>query len=120
MKHSTISEIIHNSHLRMCTPQKYNQYMLPFVNCRYRSRVRVVDVFPPELEHFAHSSRDLNWAKHSKKLNSDGTESKERWEWGFVLLLEDAGVPRGSVCEKLRVVVDNSSAQHLLKMNALE
>ena len=97
-----------------------NPYTLPFVNCRYRCRVRVVDVFPPELELFAHSLSDPNWTKHPKEKTTDGTSTKERWEWGFVLLLEDAEVPRDAVSEKLRVVVNNSGAQHLLKMNALE
>lgn len=104
----------------MRTPEKYNDYTLPFVNCRYRSCIRVVDVFPPQLELFAHSSNDPAWVKHPKKLNQNGEPRKERWEWGFVLLVEDAKVPRGTESEKLRVVVDNGSAQYLLKMNAQE
>ncbi|XP_014555961.1 hypothetical protein COCVIDRAFT_101107 [Bipolaris victoriae FI3] len=118
MKSSTISEIIHNPHLRVRTLEKCNDYELPFVNCRYRSRVRVIDVFPPKLELFAHSLNDPNWTKRSGKQHADNTCPKERWEWGFVLLLEDAEVPRGGVSEKLRVVVNNSSAQYLLKLNA--
>lgn len=120
MKSSTISEIIHNPHLRVRTLEKCNDYELPFVNCRYRSRVRVVDVFPPKLELFAHSLNDPNWAKRSEKQRADSTCPKERWEWGFVLLLEDAEVPRDGVSEKLRVVVNDTSAQYLLKLNAQE
>jgi protection-of-telomeres protein 1 len=73
----------------------------------------VVDVFPPELELFAHPTSDPLWSRQTKKQSS-----KERWEWGFVLYLEDADVPRGTVSEKLRVVVNNDAAQYLLKMNA--
>jgi protection-of-telomeres protein 1 len=47
-------------------------------------------------------------------------QPKSRWEWAFVLLLEDAKVPPNTVSEKLRVVVNNESAQHLLSMNAQE
>lgn len=104
----------------MRTPEKYNEYRVPFVNCRYRSRVRVVDVFPPELDQFAHSLNDPNWTKHPRSNATNSTGSKERWEWGFVLLLEDAQAPRDGTSEKLRVVVNNSSAQYLLRMNAQE
>jgi protection-of-telomeres protein 1 len=94
---------------------KQNPYTLPFVNCKHRSRIRVVDVFPSELELFAHSTSDPNWATQSRKQSST-----ERWEWGFVLLVEDADIPRNTVSEKLRVVVNNAAAQHLLNMDALE
>ena len=104
----------------MQTLEKMNRYSLPFVNCRYRCRVRVVDVFPPKLELFAHSLSDPKWAKNPKQPRTDGMSTKERWEWGFVLLLEDAEVSRDAPSEKLRVVVNNNAAQHLLKMNALE
>lgn len=116
MKLSTISEILYNPHREMKTPDKYNTYTLPFVNCKYRCRVRVVDVYPPELEMFSHSMNDREWNKHPKKQNSN----KERWEWGFVLLLEDAVIPPNTVSKKLRVVVNNDAAQHLLDMNATE
>ncbi|USP81978.1 uncharacterized protein yc1106_09252 [Curvularia clavata] len=118
IKPSTISEIIHNPHLHMQTLEKMNRYTLPFVNCRYRCHVRVVDVFPPKLDLFAHSLSDPNWAKSSQKSKTGAISTKERWEWGFVLLLEDAEVPRDAPSEKLRVVVNNNAAQHLLKMNA--
>jgi protection-of-telomeres protein 1 len=113
VKLSTISEILYNPHSEMRTPEKQNPYKLPFVNIKHRSRVRVVDVWPPELELFAHSTVDPNWSKQSKKQGS-----RERWEWGFVLLLEDADIPSNTVSEKLRVVVNNDAAQHLLKMSA--
>ncbi|KAF1832650.1 hypothetical protein BDW02DRAFT_502533 [Decorospora gaudefroyi] len=120
MKLSTISEIIYNPHREIRTPVKQNSYTLPFVNCRHRSRVRVVDVFPPELQLFAHSTRDPTWTPQQKQQDSTTTRTKERWEWGFVLLLEDAEIPRGTVSEKLRVVVNNDTAQYLLKMNAAD
>jgi protection-of-telomeres protein 1 len=67
----------------------------------------VVDFFPPELEYFTHSP---SWKPRSKK----------GWEWGFVLLVEDANVPRDTVPEQLRVVVNNDAAQYLGLPNAKE
>jgi len=120
MKPSTISEILYNPHLDMCTPEKYNSYKAPFVNCRHRACVRVVDVFPPELELFAHSISDPAWNKQASKQSATGRQQKERWEWGFALLLEDANLPRGTVSEKLTVFVNNDMGQYLLRMNAVK
>ncbi|KAH6641991.1 hypothetical protein C7974DRAFT_384646 [Boeremia exigua] len=101
---STISEIINNPFLQTKTATKHNPLTLPFVNSKHRARVRAVDFFPPELEYFTHSLHDPNWTPCSKK---------DRWEWGFVLLLEDAHVPRDTVPQQLRVLVNNDSAQYL-------
>jgi protection-of-telomeres protein 1 len=79
-----------------------------------------VDFFPPELELFAHCTSDRSWDKRAKKPRPEDSTSKLRWEWGFVLLLEDAKVPPNTVSEKLRVVVDNDAAQYLLNMDARE
>ena len=70
----------------------------------------MVDFFPPELEYFTHSLSDPSWT----------SRSKERWEWGFVLLVEDANVPRDTVPEQLRVVVNNDAAEYLGLPNAKE
>lgn len=108
---STISEILNNPHLQAQTSTKYNSFTLPFINCRHRSRVRVVDFYPPELEYFSHSADDPSWTPRSKH---------RRWEWGFVLLLEDANVPRDTVPEQLRLIVNNDAAQYLGLPNARE
>ncbi|KAJ4372817.1 hypothetical protein N0V86_008183 [Didymella sp. IMI 355093] len=104
MQRSTLSEIINNPHLQAKTSTKYNSFTLPFVNCRHRSRVRAVDFYPPELEYFSHSADDSSWTPRPKH---------RRWEWGFVLLLEDANVPGDTVPEQLRLIVNNDAAQYL-------
>ncbi|KAF2627276.1 hypothetical protein BU25DRAFT_440087 [Macroventuria anomochaeta] len=109
LQRSTLSEIINNPHLQAKTATKYNPFTLPFVNCKHRSRVRVVDFYPPELEYFAHCMNDPSWTPRSKY---------HCWEWGFVLLLEDASVPRDTVPEQLRVIVNNDAAQYLGLPNA--
>lgn len=93
---------------------------MPFLNCRHRTRVRVVDFFPPILELFAHRTTDPSWDKRKKHPDNGQRQGKDRWEWGFVLLLEDAKIPANTVSEKLRVVVNNEAGQHLLDMNARE
>ncbi|KAL6709215.1 hypothetical protein ACN47E_002031 [Coniothyrium glycines] len=113
MKLSTISEIVYSKHLRARSIGKHTDFTLPFVNVRHRSRVRVVDVWPKGIELFTHSPRDSQW------MNPPELRAKERWEWGFVLLLEDAKLPPDTVAERLRVVVDNGVAQGLLKQDAL-
>ncbi|KAF2126363.1 hypothetical protein P153DRAFT_76106 [Dothidotthia symphoricarpi CBS 119687] len=113
---STISEIIYNPSLQVQTPSRNTEFALPFVNCKHRARVRVVDFFPPRLELFARSTRDPTWNEKAKAQ----TPSKERWEWSFVLLLEDAKPPPNTVSEKLRVVVGNDSGQYLTKLNAVD
>lgn len=121
MKLSTISEILYNPALKART-SNYNDFVLPFVNSRHRSRVRVVDVYPPELTLFSHSTSDRNWYRRPSKYDPANIQPKVRWEWGFVLLLEDAVLPPNTVSEKLRVVVGNCEAQGLLglKKNAAE
>ena len=104
MQPSTISEILNSPHVHAKTPAKYNAFTLPFVNCKHRSRVRIVDFYPPELEDFSHSLNDPDWTPRSKG---------HRWDWGFVLLLEDANVPRDTVPEQLRLIVNNDAAQYL-------
>lgn len=116
---STISDILYNPHLHSQTP-KYNAFEYPFLNSRHRVRVRVIDFFPPEIELFAHCTSDPAWERRSNKPDSRNSTTKVRWEWAFVLLLEDAKVPPNTVSEKLRVVVSNDAAQYLLNMDAQE
>ncbi|KAF1921424.1 hypothetical protein BDU57DRAFT_49047 [Ampelomyces quisqualis] len=116
-KPSTISEIVFNPHLNAQTP-RYNEFKLPFINSRHRARVRVVDFFPPEIELFAHASNDPAWDKRAKKKDLNNSTTKTRWEWGFILLVEDAKLPPDTVSEKLRLMVGNDGAQYLLGMDA--
>ncbi|GES60098.1 telomere-binding alpha subunit central domain protein [Aspergillus terreus] len=89
-------------------------YRLPFQNLSYRSTVRVVDFFPPKLEDFAvpeDSSNDRRW------LN----ERPIRWEWRFCLLVESAtSPPAGQPRERMKLYVDNNSAQCLLSLDACD
>jgi protection-of-telomeres protein 1 len=116
---STLSEILINPHLEAET-SKYNLCVLPFVNCKHRTRVRVVDFFPPDIKYFAHSMSDPRWYPKAKKHDPGSGRSNDRWEWSFVLLVEDAHVPPHTVPQQLRVIVGNKEAEGLLKMTASE
>ncbi|KAF2851500.1 hypothetical protein T440DRAFT_65549 [Plenodomus tracheiphilus IPT5] len=115
IKPSTISEIMCNPSLQARTT-KYNEFVLPFVNSKHRARVRVIDVYPPELVLFSHSTSDRSWYQKPRKNDPNSGKKKERWEWGFVLLVEDAVLPPNTVSEKLRLVVGNLEAQGLLNL----
>jgi protection-of-telomeres protein 1 len=116
---STLSEILINPHLEAET-SKYNPCVLPFVNCKHRTRVRVVDFFPPDIKYFAHSMSDPRWYPRAKNHSPGSGRSNDRWEWSFVLLVEDAHVPPHTVPQQLRIVVGNKEAEGLLKMTASE
>jgi protection of telomeres protein 1 len=101
-----------------------NSFNLPFQNCVYKSKVRVVDFFPDHLEDFAVPVKENQYAA----LNSDA-ESEEsgsdmeisaseddgvRWQWRFVLLVEDPSAPKANAKHQLELLVANSDAEYLL------
>jgi len=95
-------------------------FELPFICARYRSRVRVVDFKPDNLEDFARpvgDGSDDNFETESMS-EWDGTQQK-KWEWAFCLLVEDAV---GGLAQKtrMRIIVAADGAEHLLRMEAAE
>ncbi|KAF2260150.1 hypothetical protein CC78DRAFT_620447 [Lojkania enalia] len=109
---STITEIIDNRALSCRNPQKVD-IVLPFVNAKYRSRVRVVDFSPSNLEDFTRSTADSTW-------NTSMKDIRPRWEWAFVLLVEDANAPSTTDAPRLPLFLNNDNATHLLKMTAVD
>lgn len=111
---------------------------LPFHNRKYIANVRVVDFIPGKLEDFAKSRRVTEYdnilsdssdssASASSASNPDDSDShdapagKLRWEWRFMLQLEDAlPVPRakGAAAQRIWVVVDDLEAQCLTDLDA--
>lgn len=115
---STVSEILYNPALKTKNP-KGGEFTLPFVNAKYRTRVRVVDCFPQKLEQFVRELSDPRY--HTKPMPAERkARLKGRWEWHFLLLVEDAEIPAGTKPVQLSLTVGNSAAQHLLKMDAVE
>jgi len=113
---STCEEILNNP-TRRSKNEEGVDFELPFVNAKYRARVRVVDFSPPNLEDFCHSMSDSTWNPPS---DLSYQRRDDRWHWGFVLLVEDANPPAGEQPVRFPVFVCNDSGQHLLKMDAFE
>lgn len=88
--------------------------LLPFVNAKYRTRVRVIDFQPKQIESFAIPSDDPS-------LGSPiGADSSQAYEWCFSLRVEDAAVPKSFVDENedtMWVTVHHAEAQYLFGNN---
>ncbi|RMZ88471.1 hypothetical protein DV736_g4308, partial [Chaetothyriales sp. CBS 134916] len=90
-----ITTILSFNTLQRKTPSG-NIYQLPFQNSCYKSRIRVVDFFPDNLEDFCAPIRDSDYSCLSDcesvsdadvtSVGDDGV----KWEWRFILLVEDA------------------------------
>jgi hypothetical protein len=90
---------------------------LPFVNAKYKAQLRVVDFSPNSLNDFCHCMSDSKWNPsavfHDRRRNDE-------WQWGFVLLVEDANPPRDEQPVRFPLFVCNDSGKKLLKMDAFE
>ncbi|OQN97391.1 hypothetical protein B0A48_16550 [Cryoendolithus antarcticus] len=84
-------------------------YILPFINAKYRTRVRVIEYFPPEIEDFAVAVEgDEDDSLH------EYPPSTTQWEWSFSLQLEAAAGGAQSNTSSTWVNVSHQEAQHLL------
>ncbi|KAL1615115.1 hypothetical protein SLS54_009196 [Diplodia seriata] len=101
---------------------------LPFVNAMYKSRVRVVDFWPENLEDF---SKSLDNPEFNDVHEEDQTQSSttytalstgtQRWEWHFCLLVEDAKHPPGAKSPvRIPLLVFDKDAECLLCLDATE
>lgn len=70
-------------------------YALPFVNAKYRARVRVVGFSPERLEDFAVSESVDDDDKSENSLQMDW-ESSPKYHWSFSLTLQDASRQKSS------------------------
>ncbi|RMZ79816.1 hypothetical protein DV737_g3233, partial [Chaetothyriales sp. CBS 132003] len=96
-----IATILSSDILQRKTPSG-TTYQLPFQNSCYKSRIRVVDYFPHDIQDFCASIRDSDYACLSDcESVSDADLTQDdmptsvgddgvKWEWRFILLVEDA------------------------------
>ncbi|PYH44006.1 telomere-binding alpha subunit central domain protein [Aspergillus saccharolyticus JOP 1030-1] len=93
------------------------EYRFPFQNFCYRSKVRVVDFFPPNLEDFAVAK-----TRDSSSEASDGEDSNfTTWEWRFCLLVESVPPPPlGQTKQQVRLFVSGAEAVYLLRLDAVD
>ncbi|KAF2190160.1 hypothetical protein K469DRAFT_699768 [Zopfia rhizophila CBS 207.26] len=121
---STVSDILSNP-ARKITGVNGKELVLPFVNARYRSRLRVLDFYPSNLEDFSHCLDDQKWNKQMSKLNLDDDATvtpspQSRWEWAFQVIVEDASTPARTAPDQMTLIVAADGAECLLKMDACD
>ena len=125
---STVDEIVNNPYLTVKSADGL-VLNLPFINAKYRTRLRVVDHYPFELESFTRSLCDPTFTskkEHSenqsakyKSLESQGALS-DKFVWHFFLLVEDADAPKGTTPTRFPLTMDTPRAQNLLQMDPTE
>ncbi|KAF1994349.1 hypothetical protein P154DRAFT_567420 [Amniculicola lignicola CBS 123094] len=108
---SSMEEIVNNPALHT-TSHRGLPLTLPFVNAKYRARVRIVDFSPQDLKDFSCCLSDPTW--------NPTRERGRLWQWSFILLVEAANPTPGQPPEQLPVFMNNSNVQCLLKMNAVD
>jgi protection of telomeres protein 1 len=121
----SIDEIMDPEILRRKTPSG-NDFYLPFQNCCYHSKVRVVDFLPNDIAKFACPYRTSDYDilsdyEESEGSNIDGDKSGDvEWEWRFYLFVEDATSPATPGQPKMRMplLVANEDGEFLLDMEA--
>ena len=98
------------------TDQRGGQsYLIPFINAKYRARVRVVDFLPKPLEEFAVPALPEDDDPDKSSMDVMDFEASPKLEWSFDLLLEDAGGPTAATPkERNWVTLGHEEAQYLL------
>ena len=123
---ATLDQIVDTPFLQEKTPSGIER-TLPFINAEYRSRIRIVDFHPQNLEDFAHSLHDPMYGDTALSDSEDADledismEMEKNWEWAFYILVEDARQPKAARARtQLKLLVAGSEAEGLLKLDATE
>ncbi|KAF2438525.1 hypothetical protein P171DRAFT_423782 [Karstenula rhodostoma CBS 690.94] len=124
---STVDEIVNNPWLKTTIAETEGELILPFVNSRYRTRLRVVDHYPFQLKDFTRVTSAPANSQASISTSSDGCSqfSKHgsppvRFAWHFFLLVEDADATTGTTPIRFPLTIDTARAQCLLKMEPVD
>jgi hypothetical protein len=121
----TLSKIMETPY-RTYRDRQGDEQTLPFVNMKCRSRVRVVDFYPPDLQDFAQSLDDPDYnggdsGYGSSAISMEGSSLlSSRWEWAFYLLVEDARPTPGQEQVRIPLLVQGQDAEFLLNLAATE
>ncbi|KAJ4356652.1 uncharacterized protein N0V89_004688 [Didymosphaeria variabile] len=123
---STVDDIVNNPWLKTIT-ETGDELLLPFVNSRYRTRLRVVDHYPLQLKNFTRITNAPVNSQASISISSDeySQPSKHgptpvRFAWHFFLLVEDADAPAGTTPVRFPLTIDTARAQCLLNMEPVD
>jgi protection of telomeres protein 1 len=118
-------EIMDPEILRRKTPSG-NDFYLPFQNCCYHSKVRVVDYLPNDIANFACPYRTSDYDILSENEGFEGSDMDTdedgdvKWEWRFYLIVEDATSPAtaGQPKVQMPLLVADTDGDFLLDMEA--
>lgn len=121
----SIDDILDCEILRRKSPGG-NEFYLPFQNCCYHSKVRVVDFLPDDIRHFAAPYRQSDYDVLSDDEGSDGSDidmtpnENLKWQWRFCLLVEDATSPAvaGKPKAQMPLIVADTDGEYLMNMDA--
>ena len=121
----TVEEILDRDTLSRTSPKR-NDFHLPFQNCCYHSKIRVVDFFPDNIADFAVPHRPSDYEglsdyEDNEASDFDMTEATDvQWEWRFCLLVEDARtmVVKGKPRAQMQLLVAEGDGDYLLDMDA--
>ncbi|KAF2453177.1 hypothetical protein BDY21DRAFT_142402 [Lineolata rhizophorae] len=133
---TSFHDIHHNPDRMFPLPHNGKVTKLPFINAKFRCRACVVDYYPRNLADFTHSLEDEDYNDDSDADDADDCSIdmdaiEKKWEWGFMLVLEDASTdgpagdaqpnsPKDAKDNRLAVVVAREGAECLLKMDAVD
>ncbi|OCT44951.1 hypothetical protein CLCR_05605 [Cladophialophora carrionii] len=127
----SIVDILDPDILNRTTP-KGNPYRLPFQNCTYKSKVRVVDFFPDNIADFAAPRKVSQYDELDDHKSSDDDSDLDltqeesgdeiKWEWRFFLLVEDSKPQPG--CQgrptQMQLLVADDDGDCLFNMDACD
>lgn len=122
---TALDDLVNNAHHRYFAPGGQTM-QLPFINARYRARVRVVDFWPKQLEDFARcfEMQDQDNDDDSDAMSIDDASSSQpkpkKWEWCFYILVQDATVTPSTDAVRVPLLVFGMDAVYLLKLDAVD
>ncbi|KAK6834626.1 telomere-binding alpha subunit central domain-containing protein [Apiospora arundinis] len=130
---SSLSRVLNDVSWKRSRENGEEDLALPFTNIKFRANVRVIDFRPRRLEDFSVGRRatefdclddydgDLESDSDGQSETLDKFAAPKTWEWRFALQLEDASPKaKGEKAEQVWALVDNTEAQQLLNLDAVE
>ncbi|KAK8855560.1 hypothetical protein PGQ11_011472 [Apiospora arundinis] len=130
---SSLSRVLNDVSWKRSRENGEEDLALPFTNIKFRANVRVIDFRPRRLEDFSVGRRatefdclddydgDLESDSDGQSETLDKFAAPKTWEWRFALQLEDASPKaKGEKAEQVWALVDNTEAQQLLNLDAVD
>lgn len=114
---TNISEILAGEMLGRKTSAGHSYY-LPFQNVKYKTRMRVYDYFPDNLQDFCVPVPDYHGEEGSSITPSQTQSQPTEWEWQFFLLVGDINADTDKNVPLMTVQICGQDADYLLNAEA--